>query len=262
MSSELTIHRTTDFCLISKDEMTRRQEPLREGEKFGVSLLISLLLGLLLFGSSSSVLSVGVEELGESFDGTVSGVVDDLVGSSWEELDGWEGLDLDILDLKIIHLGNNDALVISVLLSELVPGWGELLAVSAPWSVELDEDVLGVVTGDLFEVLSDKNLDWVLVPILWNLLGHKVWLDGSIKVVLGELGDVLGGDLLEVWLELGHVLLKRDKTDGWELVLLESEEFHDSGVLLNIGVNVDEEDFSLELLGGVLELSLEFGKVR
>lgn len=72
--------------------------------ELGVSLLISLLLGLLLLGSSSSLLSVGLEELCESFNGTVSGVVDDLVGSSWEELDGWERLDLDILDLKIYKL--------------------------------------------------------------------------------------------------------------------------------------------------------------
>jgi hypothetical protein len=88
-------------------------------------------------------------------------------------------------------------------------------------------------------------------------------LHGSIQVRLSELDEVLGDKFLEVGLIFGHVLLQRDDSDGWKVVLLKPEEFHDTSVVLNIGVDEDKENFALELLGGSLELLfdfLEFGR--
>ncbi|GMR60670.1 hypothetical protein PMAYCL1PPCAC_30865, partial [Pristionchus mayeri] len=139
---------------------------------------------LLLLGLLGALLAVALEELDEALKGSVSGVVDDLVGAGGEELDGREGLDLDVLDLQCggVHLGDDDALVVGVLLSQLLPGGNELLAVSAPGSVELDEDVLGGVTGDLLEVLSDESLHGALVPVLGDVLGHEMGLEVALEV--------------------------------------------------------------------------------
>lgn len=82
-------------------------------------------------------------------------------------------------------------------------------------------------------------------------------LEVSVEVGPGELDDVLGVDLVEVGLELGHVFLEGDEADGGEVVLSQSEELHDTGVVLDVGIDVDEEHLSFEFLGGVLELRLE-----
>ena len=55
-----------------------------------------------------------------------------LVVSLGEELDGWESLDLDILNLvgSGVHLGNHDIFRVLEVFSQLVPDGHELLAVS------------------------------------------------------------------------------------------------------------------------------------
>ena len=41
---------------------------------------------------------------------------------------------------------------------------------------------------------------------------------------------------------LGHVLLEGDESNGRQVVLSEAEEFHDSGIVLDIRVDVDEQN--------------------
>ena len=55
-----------------------------------------------------------------------------LIGT--EDLDGREALDLDLLKLVggRVHLGDDNALVVRVLLSQLVPDGDKLLAVTTP----------------------------------------------------------------------------------------------------------------------------------
>ena len=87
---------------------------------------LQLILGLLLGGL--------IQELAETLDSSVSVVVNDLICALLEEFDGGEALDLDLLQLVGggIHLGNDNVLVIGILLSQLVPDGCKLLAVSAP----------------------------------------------------------------------------------------------------------------------------------
>jgi hypothetical protein len=96
-------------------------------------------------------------------------------------------LDLDIIEFVSggIRLGDDDVGVILKklnknqveafesyleLLTELVPDWGKGFAMSAPWGVELDEDVLGWVEDEVVEVLADDNLDGV-VGVVWEVFG-------------------------------------------------------------------------------------------
>ena len=59
-----------------------------------------------------------------------------------------------------------------VFLTKLFPDWGEGFAVSAPWGVEFDEDVLGGVEDEVVEVLADDDLDGV-VGVVWDVFGLK-----------------------------------------------------------------------------------------
>merc|ERR1712038_1399005 len=59
-------------------------------------------------------------------------------------------------------------------LDQLVPDGGELLAMSTPRGIKLDQHVLLGIHGDLVEVLADQNLYASCVPVLGNLLRHQV----------------------------------------------------------------------------------------
>ena len=98
------------------------QPPLKCPNVGNLQLILGLLLGWL------------IQELAETLDSSVSVVVNDLICALLEEFDGGEALDLDLLQLvgSGVHLGNDNVLVIGILLSQLVPDGYKLLAVSAP----------------------------------------------------------------------------------------------------------------------------------
>ena len=50
---------------------------------------------------------------------------------------------------------------------------------SAPWGIKLNKDILGFIQSNLDKVLSNQNLDGVLVPVLGDLSRHQVRLDLS-----------------------------------------------------------------------------------
>lgn len=41
---------------------------------------------------------------------------------------------------------------------------------------KFNKDILGGIKGHLFEVLSHQDLHWVLVPVIGDVLAHKVGL--------------------------------------------------------------------------------------
>jgi len=197
-----------------------------------------------------------LEELDEVIKSSATVVVLHLGAfTSWEEFEGGESLDLDIFEFVSggVRLGDDDVSVILVLLTELVPDWGKGFAVSAPWGVELDEDVLGGVEDEVVEVLSDDNLDGV-VGVVWDVFGLEVSGNGAIEDTVDEGLDSGGGDVVGFWGILGHVLLHVDDSHGWAVLISDAEEFHDSLVVLNIAVDKDEEKLALELLGGLGEV--------
>merc|ERR1719392_116936 len=159
-------------------------------------------------------------------------------------LHGGESLNLDLLQLigGGVHLGNDDALVILVFLSEFVPNWSQLLAMSAPWSIEFNKDILFCVHGNLVEVLAHQNLDSFLVPILRNLLGHEVLLQVSSQEVGDKLLNVGGIHGVVLGLELCHLLSQLDGSEGGQLTVNNSEELQDSLVVFFVSVGGREEE--------------------
>lgn len=204
--------------------------------------------------------SLGLNPVNDSLGGSVSVEVD-WVGLviSWVELEGWESLDGDGFDFvqSGIDLGDNDVGVLLELLSSLLPFWGERLAVSTPWGVELDEDVLGVVKDLRLERLSDQNLDWAFVGG-WDLLRLKVSGEFSGVEVVDESGDGLSGEVSGV-LELGDILGGVDQHDLWNASDVDSQIFSQSG---EVSVSIiwvgdgEDDSSSLEFLGGGLEVGL------
>lgn len=141
----------------------------------------------------------------------------------------------------VLHLG--------VVLTELLPSRSKALAVTAPWSVELDEDVLGVVHDELVVLGADNNLDVGVV-----LLGDLGGLERGLELAGGVLGDPLvdGGEGRNDTRHgvLGAALDVLDDEAG-PVVHLEVEGLGVVGVL--DGVDPDEVDLALVLLGDGLD---------
>jgi len=93
-----------------------------------------------------------------------------------------------------VHLDDGNVLVLQLLGQLLVDG-GQLLAVTAPWGVELDERVLAVVDHQLVKVLGHGHLDGSVVR-----LGNSLTLDVRLQLVgqqlLNKVLQVLHGELV------------------------------------------------------------------
>lgn len=156
---------------------------------------------------------------------------------------------------SIYHLGNDELIrSASELLAKLIIDWGQLFAVTAPWGIELNEDSLCLITSDLLEVLSDEHLDWLGIPIGWDVLREQMWLELVVEEALHERLDDRGEDLGALRLVLDHVGTQRDESDLWRVLLLHAEELQNTLVLVDLGVDEHEDRFALEALGSSLEL--------
>lgn len=170
-----------------------------------------------------------------------------------EELEGWVSSDLDSLGLvgSGVKLGNDNVWLILEGFTKLLPDWSELLAVSAPWGIELDEHVLLGVLDDLLELLSDEDGDWAVIA-LWDWLRLERWLEGSGDDVIGELGNGFNGEL--GWLDVSGVLvhvLWGDGSESWEVGWGDTHELGELFLDAGGNVGVGEKDLTLVGLGGV-----------
>jgi hypothetical protein len=123
--------------------------------------------------------------------------------------------------------------------------------VTAPWSIELNQDILLVVKNNLIVVLGNDNGNWSIL-LLWNGLRLNAWLDIASGEVIDELANILSGKFL------GLV--------EWELLVLDSLLDSKCGPLANLevkvttvlseclGVNGGKIDLTLVLLGDPLEI--------
>lgn len=122
---------------------------------------------------------------------------------------------------------------------------------SAPWGVELDQDILLVVHDNLLVVLGDDDSDWAIVG-LWDRLALDGRLDLARDKVGHELLNVLGVDLLI--LREGELLVLVDLLDR-ESGPLANLEVEVACVLTEgLGVDSGEGDLALVLLSDRLEL--------
>lgn len=116
---------------------------------------------------------------------SLSAVVDTGLVVSWIENESWVSSDLDTVGLVGggIELGDDKVLIILVVLTELVPDWGEFLAVTAPWCIVLNENILISILDNLLEILANNDGNWLAGVVNWRL-GLEEWLDLSVKDIL------------------------------------------------------------------------------
>lgn len=185
-----------------------------------------------------------------------------LLSTGGVQLDGGEALDL-IRDVVAcgVNLGDDDLVLelrVGIQAAKLLVLGSESLAVTAPRSVELNQDILGVVEDDLFVVLGDDDGDRAVIG-LRDVLGLDAGLQLAVNKVLGELLNILLGDLL-VLVE-GELLVLLNVLDGesGELVGLEVQVASVGAELLRINSGkVDDATVglgdSLQLLAQLLAL--------
>lgn len=128
------------------------------------------------------------------------------------------------------------------------------LAVTAPGSVELDENVLLVVNDNLLVVLAHNNGDWALLG-----LGDGLRLDAGVNLavqnVLDELADLLGVELLGLVVGVLGVLAGLLDGEGGEVLGLQVQV---AGVgTKQLGVQGNNVDVSAVLLGDGAEVLSE-----
>ena len=179
----------------------------------------------------------------------------------WIEDQGWVASNLNSFGLigSSIELTNYEIWVSGHLGGELLPWLSELFAVTAPWGIVLDEDILGGILDNLIVFLSDNDLNW-LVVLLWDWLGLEAWGKLSSKDIINEGRDGLDGQVS--WLSWALVFLHAVWNDGsqsWEGFLTNSNELSESLLDSLSDIGVAEEHLSLVSLGSLLESGHEGG---
>ena len=203
--------------------------------------------------------AVLLDELSEVLNGAGAGVVDgSVLLAGGEELDGRETLDLirDVVGGSV-NLGDGHKLGElgrGVSLAKLLVLGSKSLAVTAPGSVELNENVLVVVNNDVLVVLGNDDGDGAVVG-----LGDGLGLDGGVDLASEEVLDE-GADLLLVNLEVlvvGELLVLVGALDGESGPCAGLEVEVASVLAESAGVDGSEVDGALVLDGKGLQVLSE-----
>jgi len=180
---------------------------------FDLSEFVVLALGSTLVGRR-----VLREPVLEAFKVTIALVVNAVLGILRVELEGGVALDGKAFDLvgSGIKLGDNQVVDLADGNTELLPDGGERLAVAAPGSVVLDENVLGGVHDNRVEVVASQDLDGAVVVCGFGL-GLKVGSEGAGLELINVVLDSVDGDGVESAGEdeLSHFLAGGEETDRW-----------------------------------------------
>merc|ERR1719186_2207349 len=205
------------------------------------------------------VLAATLQELDESFHSSLSVEIHNFIGFLLEELNGRKSLNVNVHQFIGcgVDLGDNDALVLLILLAEFIPDRSKFFAVSAPGSVELHEHILLLVQGHRGEVLPDQILDAFVSPVLGKILRLPVRSEIAREEFLHELPHVvhLNGAVLRLVLDRvshGHIVRQDDGTERRKVGLLQSEEIQHPLVVLHVCIDRHEQQSSFVLLGDLL----------
>lgn len=171
------------------------------------------------------------------------------------ELDGREALNLIGNVVKSsIDLGDCDLVGEGLVhLTELLVLGSKRLAVTAPGSVELDQDILVGVHDNFVVILGDNNGDGTVV-LLGNGLGLDAGVDLAGDKVVKELGNLLCGEVSALE---GELLVLLSVLDGESGPLADLEVEVASVLTKGLCVDGGEVDLALVLLGDRLEGSSE-----
>jgi hypothetical protein len=128
--------------------------------------------------------------------------------------------------------------------------------VSTPWGVEFEENILVVVQNNFVVVLSDNNLDRVIV-----LLGNGLALDASLDVSTNKVVNKLGNglDIESVVLAEGELLVLDCILDGESREAIGLQVQVSSVSTESLSVNGSEAELALVQCSQILKLLSELG---
>lgn len=196
-----------------------------------------------------------LEELEESILGSLSLILNwGILAIGGVELESRESLDLNSRNFVFggINLDQEDLVVSFQSLSSLFVDRSEGLAVSAPWSVEFNQNVSSRSKDDVIEALSDNDLD-SLVVLLRDFSRLEVSFELFVFEVVNEPQESLLGDLF-LQRELGEVpSLRSDDPGDRGVGNLDTDVVRESLSKTRGNSRVTPNDLSLLLPGSILE---------
>mmetsp|Transcript_3828 Transcript_3828/g.8198 ORF Transcript_3828/g.8198 Transcript_3828/m.8198 type:complete len:549 (+) Transcript_3828:259-1905(+) len=223
------------------------------------TLLLALLAILTLLGQLIGNLCVLLDELGQLLQGAVTTLESDggLVLAGREEHNGGEALDLNIgvLVLSAVHLGNDDALHLLEALGQLLVDGVQLLAVAAPGGVHLQQHILLGVLHNGVEALADHDGHLAVLVVLGDGGALVVSNSGAINDALGKGLQCLSVHLTSE-LEL-LVLLHVEAQNLGALSVLQAKVVGDGLSRVTLVVDSDKHQLALQLLGNGLQGSVD-----
>ncbi len=130
------------------------------------------------------------------------------------ELKSWESFNIDDWDFVFswIDFSDDNVGVVGKSFGSFVEVWGDGLAVSAPWGVELNQDFFFIVEDNIFEGLSNDNFDWGIVW-LWDFCRFQESFGFTGLNSFDEWTKVFGSDfilIVEVFVVVGTKV-----EEGW-----------------------------------------------
>lgn len=152
-----------------------------------------------------------------------------------------------------IELGDDQVSVISNGITELFPDRGKSLAVTAPWGVVLNKDILSGVPDNLLPGGSNNDSDGALS--LGLSLRLKMGLKGTRFEVVDPVLDALDGDGRKVTTvdELLHFLAGAEETESRGGSSINTDELSKTSLDTVFSARDNEEDLTVHDLGSFSE---------
>jgi len=142
-----------------------------------------------------------------------------------------------------IEFGDDEVFVILIGFSEFLPDWSKLLAMSAPWGIVLDKDILGFVKNVFLEFDSNNINNSTLFS--WDSSGLKMWLEGSGVNSINESSNGFYGKLFGI--SFGNIFLHvawENGSKGWEIFRCDTHEFSELSLDLVGSSSIGEENLT------------------
>lgn len=146
--------------------------------------------------------------------------------SFWIPFKGWISSDFNTISLidGSIKFGNDNVWSILVGLTKLIPNWGEFLAVSTPWSVEFNENILGWVLDDLIE-FGSNNYNNITLGLWWSSR-FKMSFDRSVFDSINKFTNLINGNSIDITVILVFLHASWEKSsNSWIVLFGNSNEF-------------------------------------
>jgi hypothetical protein len=146
--------------------------------------------------------------------------------SFWIPFKGWVSSDLNTISFidGSIEFGNDNVWSILVGFTELIPNWGEFLAVSTPWGIEFNKNILGWVLNDFIEFGSNNDNNITLG--FWCSSRFKMGLNRSIFDSFDECSNLINSKSIDITFKLVFLHASWEKSsNSWIVLFGNSDEF-------------------------------------